>query len=156
MPAGSRRGGWAERVFDKLGDVISSLDTVNNNLQTVNTSVGGIGAFDSLTGGISSLWTDVTNLAGGASAESSFIDLSNYRELAIGRSITTVSGVYLFEIDWSRSGSSADFTEQIISSVLADKTTITKRVAFVFAKFRVRNTGATGFTSHITHVGARS
>lgn len=94
------------------------------------------------------LWSTGVLVAASGSVDSGWVDVSAIDEIVIGK--TSAGGVYVFEIDWSRDGATVDFTE-VVS--VADKTSVTKDVAGLWALFRVRNTDAVAaFTAHRTNV----
>lgn len=101
---------------------------------------------------VTPLWTDATLLALSSEVVSAFIDVREFDSLRIGR--TNASGTYVFEIDWSRNGTTADFAEVV---TVTTATTVTKDVAARFARFRVKNTHVTNaFTSHRTIVSGKA
>lgn len=97
------------------------------------------------------IWTDGTNVGAASNVVSGFFNLGMKKDIRIGKVSVGATSVYAFEIDWSRDGSSVDFTETV---VVTDLSSVTKNVAAPFARFRIRNTGAGAFTSHRTNVMA--
>ena len=94
------------------------------------------------------LYENGTAIATTSQVESGFIDVRNFNKLVISRKAT--GGVYVFEIDWSDDGVTADVTETV-STVNNDQ--VDQPVASKYAKFRVKNTdGSVAFTNHKTSV----
>lgn len=97
------------------------------------------------------LHTSGTPLAVASSEESAWVNVETVAHLFISRA--TTGGTYGFEVDWSRDGVAVDLTEVV---TVADDTSVERRVAAKFARFRVRNTdAAVAFTAHRTNVYGR-
>lgn len=100
------------------------------------------------------LYTDATNIGALAQVQSAWVDVSELTSLLIMRKAT--GGTYIFEIDWARANpgaGAADITETV---VVADTSSVEKRVAGKWARFRIRNTSAvTPFSNHRTVVNGR-
>ena len=94
------------------------------------------------------LWETATAVGTTSQVESGFIDTSRYNKVTISRKAT--GGVYVFEIDWSNDGVTADVTETVTTT---NNDQVDQPVANRYAKFRVKNTdGAVAFTNHKTSV----
>lgn len=98
------------------------------------------------------LHTTGTLLAGTTAEASAWFDVRTYDVLRIMR--TSTGGVYVFEIDWSRTGVAEDIDLTEVVTV-ANNTSVEKPIGALFARFRVRNTDALAFTAHRTSVHAR-
>ncbi len=89
--------------------------------------------------------------ASGTGAWSGWKDLNTVGSLLIGR--TATGGAPTVDIEWSRDGAAGDFIENVAP---ANNTTVEKRVAARWARFRVRNTDAVNaLAGHRTNVYGR-
>lgn len=94
------------------------------------------------------LWSDGTLVAAAGNVVSAWVDVRTHEELRISRN--QAGGVYAFEIDWSRDGSTVDFTEAVGTT---EDDQVSQPIAATHARFRVRNTDAVNaFTAHRTNV----
>lgn len=99
---------------------------------------------------IDTIWSDGTLVAASGNVQSGWISVRGAERLKISRN--HAGGVYAFEIDWSRDGATADFTESVATT---EDDQVEQPVAMEWARFRVRNTDAVNaFTAHRTTVAA--
>ena len=80
-------------------------------------------------------------------AASSFVDVTYFNKLILSKKST--GGTYVFEIDWSNDGVTADVTETV---TVPEGDQVDQPIANKYALFRVKNTGGTPFTVHKTSV----
>ena len=93
------------------------------------------------------VWSDGTLVPAAGSAASGFQKVGGHERLVIGR--TATGGTYGFEIDWSRDGTTVDFTQAV---TVADADSASVDICAPYARFRVNNTGGADFTAHRTNV----
>lgn len=97
------------------------------------------------------LWTNATLVGPAGQVESAWFDVRRFDHLTISRNVAGGTAIYGFEIDWSRDRSTVDLTESV---TVPEDDQVDQPIAAIYARFRVRNTGAGAFTAHRTNVFA--